>query len=210
MAPSTLSITLWLHLRISEFTCNMLRFFYIIQKVYLRTYRVESERAKKREKKIVSQCDIEFSSRQSTISLNLKPRFGELLMSTLTYVLRLGKHWIGPSTIAFRKRDENGSHTAIRPYTASIASALPFTSMQQMHNDLCPPPHHLTTPFSHVTLLLLRPTMAYRGRNFSPSIFAVFRRISRYITPAECIQNAVRPCKYPISILSPFYLRHLN
>lgn len=124
-------------------------------------------------------------------------------MSTLTFTFTIGKHWIGLSTIAFRKRDENGlahRHPSIhREYRVGLT----FTSMQQMHNDLCPPPHHLTTPFSHVTLLLLRPTMAYRGRNFSPSIFAVFRRISRYITPAECIQNAVRPCKYPISILSP-------
>lgn len=124
MAPSTLSITLWLHLCISEFTCNMLRFFYIIQKVYLRTYRVEtSERAKKKKN-----CEsMRYRIFKSTVDNFVKSKtpFQRIINVNFNLRFTIGKHWIEPSTIAFRKRDENGSHTAIRhPYTASIASAL--------------------------------------------------------------------------------------
>jgi len=52
------------------------------------------------------------------------------------------------------------AHLSIR---CEYRVGLTFTSMQQMHNDLCPPPHHLATPFSQVTLLLLRATTAHGG-----------------------------------------------
>jgi len=132
---------------IRVYSCNMSRLFSIIQRVYLL-----GQNAWKKKKRFRT-SDVIF---KSTTEYFVKiPDFSEListlLMSTLIYVPR--KHWIGLPLRSAQMRWKWLAHLSIR---CEYRVGLTFTSMQQMHNDLCPPPHHLATPFSHMTLLLRR------------------------------------------------------
>ena len=111
-------------------------------------------------------------------------------------------------TIAFRKCNEIGLCTAIRPYIANIASALHSSRCSNCITIYVHPPPLPTSPRHSIftcNVVIATRDDGIPGRNFSPSIFAVFQRISRYITPAEseCIQNAeIHLRKYSTSILS--------